>query len=132
MSLYGDDLTIANSKVSNTDDVTTMSTSYVLLDDMTITPGAGEYLALFSAFGYGDTNDQKIEYALHIDTVVISHTERSQGAASNSATNDERNSLHTQDKVTLAAGEAINVRFKTTVGTAHVVNRSLILLKLKS
>lgn len=132
MGLFNKDVDIDNFKVSNTDNVSTTSSSYVLMPDMTITPGPGTWFVTFSAKADGTDMDQDMRYALHIDAVIILHTERKQNLASSFPSNLEEDKIDTQDTVTLAAGEAINVRFKTDSGTFNVHARSLIAVLIES
>lgn len=132
MGLFNRSVDIDSFKATNTNDVTTTSSSYVLIANMTITPGAGTFLAMFSARGVGTDLNQELTYALHINTTIVAASERDQNMASTFPTNLEENLLHTQETITLAAGESINVRFKTDLGTFHVHQRSLILVLIKS
>jgi len=119
-------------EVSATDEVTTSSTSYVLIPGMTITPGAGTYWCTFSSSGRGEGNNQELQIALFDNGTKVGHSERDVGFESGSADEDKRMVFHTQAKITVGAGEAIEARFNTNPGTVsiHMLERSLTVMKV--
>ena len=122
--------TISSNIATATAVATTTSTTYVVITGMTITPGAGTYLAMFSSSGHGTAANQQMMYAIFDDGVIISHTERELDFDSSGTVAALRFTMHTQDIVTVADAEAIDVRFQISTGTFTVNERSLVLIKL--
>lgn len=108
----------------------TTSGTYVLLAGMTLTPPAHTYLCIFSSSGDGSANAADMDYALHIDATIITHTERNLNYGGGNAFNLARTALYTIAVVALNGSQAINVRYRTNGGTFSVYNRSLHLVEL--
>lgn len=109
------------------------SAAYTLVPSMTVTPGAGTYLATYSASGRATSNNQRCRYALFNNGVIIGHTKRDYGFDIDDPNNeDQRVTLHTQAVVTMLAGQALQVRARTNIGTFWHFKRSLILLRLSN
>ncbi|MBP9702465.1 peptidoglycan DD-metalloendopeptidase family protein [Candidatus Woesebacteria bacterium] len=120
----------APTQVSATADTTTTSTTYTLMDSMTITPGAGDYMAHFSTTVKNTdiTTSYLVNASVFVNGAQITHTERD-------VYNEE--SWDTGDIASLpitihaylpgvTAGQAIEVRWKTEAGTALAHERTLI------
>ncbi len=108
---------------------TTASTTYVALTSTTLTPGAGNYIVMFNAGQVGNTNNSRtITFAVYIDTDLVTDSERP--IVNNGTTNTE--SINIVTKVTVTAGQAINIRWKTSANTASVTQRTLTLIKTSS
>lgn len=117
---------IAVSQASATADTTITSTTPTVINAMTITPGAGSYVALFSASAKTQAGGDTVEYAIYSNGSKVAHSERTKDA-------DDINTLHSQAHITgLAAGQAIDVRgWNTAAGkTTTIYERSLILIKV--
>jgi hypothetical protein len=100
---------------------TTTSTSYVVL--ITTTPAAGTYLAMFSSTVSSSSASANIYFALHTAGTVVTSSERMyRGATSTTA------HVYTQAKITVNGSQAIEVRYKTSAGTATIGARNLILV----
>ncbi len=120
-------------QVSATGQVSTTSASYVVIPSMTIAvpAGGGTYLVMFSASGRGSTPSQEMEYAIHQDASIISHTHRLQDYNSGTQGDDLYMAMHSQALITgLAGGETLDVRYQTDSGTFFVEDRSLVILKI--
>ena len=110
-------------QVSATADTTTSNTSDVLVDSMTITPGAGDYHIWFS--GSVESSATSYQYvSLYVNGVQLAHTEReiyTEGSITNTSF-----PVATHARVTgVGAGQAIEVRWRTTTGTATMHERTL-------
>lgn len=117
---------IAVSQASATADTTITSTSPTAINSMTVTPGAGSYVAMFSASAKTQAGGDTMEYAIYSNGSKVAHSERTKDA-------DDINTLHSQAYITgLGAGEAIDVRgWNTAAGkTTTIYERSLILVKV--
>jgi hypothetical protein len=113
-----------------TGDTSTTSATYVAMATMTITPAAGDYLAIFSASGGIDVNNRLGNYALYNNAVQVAHTERDKAEAAG-----QQNAMHTTAIVTMAGGQALDVRYQVDnpggpTATFTVHERSLTLIKM--
>jgi hypothetical protein len=115
-------------QVSATADTTTTSTSDVLIDSMTITPGAGDYHIWFS--GSVECNATSYQYvSLYVNGVQEAHTERQ--IRTEGSIPDNPFVVATHARVTgVTAGQAIEVRWRTTAGTATIHERTLAVTKI--
>lgn len=107
------------------DDTTTSGTPAVM-DDMTLTPGAGDYVVMFSA-SIENTDGAGVNIlSINVNGSAAGVSTRySQNDAWQSAT------VAITTKVTgVGAGEAIAVYWSTTAGTATVHYRTLVLIKV--
>jgi len=113
-----------------TTDTTSSATSYGLLNSMTLTPGAGTYLALFSSsFYYGSQGSSPVTYhSLYVNGAQLAETERQ---PTHESSLDYTNiPVATNGVVSPGAGQAVEVRWRssaTDTRTAH--QRTLVLLK---
>jgi len=109
---------VAISEVSQTADDTTSSNTYVdFATDMTVTPGAGDFLVIFStSISMAASGDQHSVIALAKAGTVIAHTEREM-FHEGSIDHTTHPYFHvTHAHVSLSAGQAINVKWHTTGG----------------
>lgn len=120
---------VPSQSATATADTSTTSGTYVVINSMTITPGAGTYLALFSSSGNVSNNGSVGNYAIFVNGTIIQHSERNKNVTSNQSNNLD-DALNTQTVATVTAGQAIDVRFTINTGTFTVHERSLILVKL--
>lgn len=125
---------IDNNITSSSSSISTNSTTYVLITGMTITPGAGTYLVMFSAVGYNSTPalGTLSSYILYNNGSSITDSERDYTIIGNLSATNQRVSLHTQTITTVSDGQAIEAYYKVNVGTYtfNIEQRSLILIKL--
>jgi len=114
------------SNVSAAGDITTTSATDVVSTSMSITPGAGTYLALFSSDIAHNTNGGVIQVSLYANGVLSANSTRTYTRGSQTL----RCSVFTQSLITVTAGQAIDVRWnRGASGTGTMGNRSLILIK---
>jgi len=116
-------------KVSTTNTSTT-SASWVVVDAMTVTPGAGIWMVTYSSSGRGSLADKNMEIAIYKNNVIIPNTLRQMGKNSGAANKNTVRNLHTQAILTTTGAEAIDIRYQISGGTFTMFDRSLILLKV--
>ena len=117
--------------VSSATSTSTTSTTYTLISGMTITPGAGTYIATFSSSGRAQSEDQQMQVSLFSNGVQVAHSERDHGWDTADPDNEDyRFGIHTQAVITVTAGQAIEARYKTDYSTFNIFERSLILIKV--
>lgn len=104
-----------------TGDTTTTSGTDVLLPAMTVTPGAGNYLVHFTFSGnVSGTNTMTV--SLYVNGVQVAHTEREHQGSNEGAPG------FSAYITGVGGGEAVEVRWRTTSGTATSHERTLIVL----
>jgi len=121
--------TISSQTATANADTSTTSTTYTVIDSMTITPGAGTYLVMFSSSANIATANATANYAIFNNGTVVQNTERSLSTGGGQTTGLHE-ALHSQSVETVTAGQAIDVRYLTDTGTFTVHERSLILIQL--
>lgn len=112
-----------------TNTVSTNSGVLILIPSMTLTPGAGTYLVMFSASGDTSPGGSNTVYQIFSNGVGIGHSSRDQAWTGGGQTNNRRAAFYTQAIVTVGGGQAIEVRYASS-GTVEIRERSLILIKL--
>ena len=123
-------ISLTNSSVTATTDTSTTSSSYTLINSMTTTPASGTYLVSFSSSGNSTNTGADANYALFNDGTIIQHTERNLNYGGGSHASGFDSALHTQAITTVNGSQVIQLRYKRSVGTFNVHERSMILLKL--
>jgi hypothetical protein len=110
-------------QVSATTLFSTSSATDVPITGMTITPGAGDYIVMFSAFAQADGGAKLGYFSIYVNGVQITHTER--------VVNDTKNGVgQAQAYVTgVGVGQAIEVRGRGNT-TLIMTNRSLIVQRV--
>lgn len=109
--------------------ITTSSTSDVLATDMTVTPGAGTYLCLFSAAAGINKNSELVYVSFYANNLQVSDSERRSGGQANNLS-----VFALMHIITVTAGQAIETRWRISnnagggVGTMY--RRTMILLKV--
>lgn len=116
-------------EVCETDDTSTTSADYVIINGMTNTPASGTYFVTFSSSSMGKDKDQECEIALFKAGNIIEHSERHFHNISGHIHLADMN-IHTQAKITVNGSQTIDVRMKTDRDEMIVYERSLILLKI--
>lgn len=114
---------------ANTNDITTSSPTYVTMTDMTLTPGAGKYLVLFSGnFTHdGGKNDAYVDFSIFNNGSEVAHSHRYAWLE----TDPVYTPLSTQAFVTLADGETVDVRWRDVEGEdPRCVEKSLLLVRV--
>lgn len=120
---------MAISEITDVNDTTTTSTTDVLLTNMTLTPGAGEYLAVFST----DTNAAAaatIGCGIYVGGTQQAHSDRTQFQEGSIV--GEASPLMTHAWVTVAAGQAVEIKWRTSASTATSHRRSLQLFPIQA
>ena len=120
----GGEGSVDNFQVSETVDTMTTGGSYELVSGMTITPGAGDYLVWFSGSLESTTGSSTQHVSLFVDTGQITHTER-EVLTEGSIPDTPFTAVTHAFLPGVTAGQAINVRWRTTGGTATMHERTL-------
>jgi hypothetical protein len=125
-------ITAANStQVSATANDTTTSASDVLVASMTITPGAGNYRVWFSSSFEGSSSGSREYVSLYVNGVQLAHTERE--IFQESSIPGTSFNVATHAYITgVQASQAIEVRWRTTAGTATMHERTLVVESVPS
>jgi len=102
---------------------------------LTITPGAGTYLAVFSATAYGDRNTlaETVDFAIYANAVQQHHSIR-HIMHEESYEDLSKFMVKSEAVVTVADGQAVDVRWQTSVSgqAGHILKRSLTLVPITS
>jgi hypothetical protein len=117
---------IAHSEVNAAGDVTTTSTSDVVVTSMSITPGAGSYIVYFSTSIRQSNNGDSVFLSVYANGVQVTNSQR-QYTRAGGATQDVAMIMA---KSTVAAGQAIDIRWRVNSNTGTLGNRALVLLKV--
>lgn len=122
---------ISNTEVSATADVTTTSTTDVLMTTMTITPVAGTYLVVFSTTVDHSAQSVAVVVSIYVGGVLKADSVRSpvprfNGVGANSLTP----MASTNGVVTVNGSQAIEIRWKTASGTATAHQRTLNIVRM--
>ncbi len=100
-------------------------TSWTQINGMTLTPGAGDYLAVFSAeiqFAASPTGSI-LRIAIYVDGTIVDHSERQ--IQDNSSLNDMYIGVVTSAYVSPGAAEVVEVQYIIDGGSMAVTNREL-------
>ncbi|OGO71295.1 MAG: hypothetical protein A2Z37_15345 [Chloroflexi bacterium RBG_19FT_COMBO_62_14] len=118
-----------NTQVTATTDATTTSTTFVALAGMSITPGAGDYLIWFSGSMEGSLATSTQYASIYVNGVQLSHSERrvfTEGSIPNTSFPVANHAYVTG----VGAGQAIDIRWRTTGGTATMHQRTLVVQRV--
>ena len=111
-------------QASATVDTTTASATDVAVSSMSITPGAGDYLVWFS--GSVENSSTGFQYvSLYLDGSQIAHTEREIRTEGSIPATSFPVASHVR-LTGVTAGQTIDVRWRTTAGTATMHQRTLV------
>lgn len=116
-----------NTQVTATTDTTTTSASDVLVSSMTITPASGTYMVWFTG-SVGHTANASIFTSIYSGGVKITPSERRFSNGSGTASS-VRSTICCVAVVTVNGAEAIEGRWRTTLATATMHQRSLLIVK---
>jgi hypothetical protein len=134
MSLYlsaslGNDLEVL--EATGTSDITTTSTSFILATNMTLTPTAGVYLAIFTADVAVSTNNAQLHIEFYLNGAAIANTDAWYRAIGTLAPSD-RQSLCVNRIITTPGNQSIELRWRVTAGTGTMGQaRSLHLIRIR-
>lgn len=120
-------------ETTQTSNTTTSSTSDVLMNSMTVTPAAGTYFIWFSTTVTCPSLAATVTATLYVGGSAVTHTERHfqvsiTGVLGLGGTSD--GVLAFQDVAAVNGSQAIEVRWRTSTGTATAFQRSLHILRL--
>lgn len=119
---------VKNNFVEATSVATRTLTSFAVINLMTLTPGAGTYIVLFSTSGSVSKNSRFGIFSIFANGVQVTASERQIGGQANN-----EGGVTCYAKVTVADGQAIDVRWRLNSAasspTITITSRSLILLK---
>jgi len=110
-------------EASATAATTTTSTTDIVMTGMTLTPGAGDYLVVFSTSVRNGTADTTIFASIYVGGVQQAHTERRHFQEDSIAGDDQP--LMTYAHVSVGAGQAVEIWWRTSAGTATARARTL-------
>jgi hypothetical protein len=119
-------ISISNNSAIAITTVTTTSTTDTLLNDMTLTPPAGTYLAIFSGSMVNSMNGaQRLFVSIYAAGVQANGSGRSIGIGGGAYAN-----ASTQAIVTVTGSQAIEVRWRAAAGTNTAIDRAFNLIKI--
>ena len=116
----------ASSEATATGTTTTTSSTYAQMASMTLTPGAGTYLCLFSTSLSCSASNGEINVSLFSNSVQIASTESKVSLFKAGDIVD----MALNKVVVVAAGQVIEVKWKVASGTATAYARVLTLVKI--
>jgi hypothetical protein len=119
---------ISSSSASATGSTTTASASDAQIDSMTLTPGAGTYLVMFST-SVAHSATQSLYVSIYANGSKVNESE-CRLTVTDMKVQASVFPLSTQAVVTVAAGQVIEVKWRTTGATATAYQRILTLLKI--
>lgn len=118
---------VARSSAATSATATRTTNTYALLTSMSVTPGAGTWIVMFSGAISHTTNNATIEITIYVNGVEDTTAHRLWSCSS--GTND-RGVLTTMAVSTVAAAQTIEVWWKTSGATATFADRTLIAFRV--
>ena len=110
---------------------TIASGTYALLDSMTLTPGAGDYVLSFTSSVEG-TNDTDIFFSVYVNGVAVAHTERVFRSEASIVDRSHTVAIYAY-LPSVGAGQAVEIRWQRGIsGTATCHERTLTLQEVDS
>lgn len=124
---------ISNTEVNGTSTLTTTSTTFVVMTGQTITPAAGTYLVWYSNTVTCPSLGATVTATIFVNGSQLTHSERHfqvsvTGVLGLGGTSD--GVLAAQGLCTVTGSQAIDVRWKTSTGTASAFQRALNILRV--
>jgi hypothetical protein len=113
-------------EVNASGSITTTSTSDVLVTSMTLTPGAGTYMVMFTSDWSNNTSGAIMTVSCYQNGSLAGNSQRQYSRAATTMTVG----VVVSCIATVAAGQAIDIRWRTTTGTGTMGSRSLSLIKV--
>lgn len=110
-------------------DDTLASATYTVIDSMTTTPAAGDYLVLFATRIDMDTDDDLAAVAIHVGASIVQHTERT--ALREQSYNQFGASLLLAAVVSVNGSQAVDVRWQRQAGAGTLTCKGRILTLVK-
>lgn len=123
--------TASTTEVVATADTTTTSTTDVLINSMTITPVAGDYLVWFSTCVDHSAQSVAVVVSLYVGGSLIVDSVRAPVPRFNALGAQSLNPcVAINGKITANGAQAIEVRWKTASGTATAHQRNLMIVRV--
>lgn len=124
----------AITEASATAATTTTSTTDVLINSMTLTPRAGTYRVIFSSYIEHNTNNANVTVSIYSGGTLKADSARVgspqiQGGVTPSL--NMRMPISTNGDVAVNGSQAIEIRWKTSAGTATTTQRTLNITRIK-
>ena len=123
------DVALTSSTASATGSTTTTSSSDAQMNSMTLTPGAGTYLAMFSTSVAHSNAAGETYVSLYANSAQVAASERRLTLADLKQIG-QIVPLATQAVITVAAAQVIEVKWRTSTSTATAYQRTLTLVKI--
>ena len=100
------------------------SATYAAISGMSITPGAGDYLLIFTGSVTNENEDGDFYVAAHVNGTIVASGER---RVEKIKTRVIPMALHCE--ITVGAAEVVDIKWKTATGTMGMYDRVLTLIK---
>ena len=110
---------------------TETNTADTLINSMTVTPGAGDYLIWFSGSNANTVAPSKNHVSLYVNGSQVTHTEREIDQEESLGNTFFPVALHARVPA-VGAGQPIEVRWRVDVGTANMNARTLTVYKINT
>lgn len=125
-------LSLTSSRVASVSLLTTASTTYTLLDTLTITPAAGTYMVTTRANVGATSNNRLISVAIFSGGSIISDSQVQTNirTGNNTFTSSDIITLYTDAIVTVNGAQAIETRWNTSAGTASCQGCAITILRV--
>lgn len=121
--------TLSNTAATATGSTTTTSATDVQMNSMTLTPGAGTYLVLFSTSVAHSNAAGELYVSIYANGVKVADSERKR-VNTDLKQNDMVTGLSTHAVVTVEATQVIEVKWRTSTSTATAYQRNMTLVKI--
>lgn len=120
------------SQATSTTDATTTSATDTLMTNMTLTPGAGDYLIFFSSSLSNATAPTTLNASIYVNSVQQAHSERQVYVEGSHDTAPEDSFILATEAyaTSVGASDVIEVKWRTSGGTVHAPKRTLTVMKL--
>lgn len=118
--------TIPYNEVNAAGSISTVSITDVVVTSMTITPGAGTYLVFFNSDVTNGNANRTQFVSIYVNGVQAVNSEQQNF----NTFGNQRMSIAVQSLATVAAAQAIDIRWRVSANTGSMGNRSLILIKV--
>lgn len=117
---------VTTQQATATTTTSTTSTADTLMTGMSITPGAGTYIVLFSTSLSNNSNNTQTFASVYAAGTKVAASERQYQRSNQNITVP----MATQTVVTVGDAEAIEVRWRVSGGTASALERELTLIEI--
>lgn len=114
------------SEVNAAGAITTTSATDVVMTSMTLTPGVGTWQVVFSTDVFQSAATNSTFLSIYANAAQVTNSLRQVGVVSATT----RMAVSVTGVATVAAGQAIDIRWRASAGTSTAGNRSLILIRV--